>query len=504
MTLAEYFKKEKSGQSLQETLNAVHSKIKQRATANIRTNECQTLQDFLNHAFYPEKYGADDSGQDYRKTIETLIQKVYREKMDTQIDHFSMGMTEIHYGDTSERLPTLMQNLHESFSHKEKIYVATIEDRLQRVKDALKKASSISGGEIEQYRKDLLDLQFQLQELANLKGVAVNAGTDKAFFDLTDKNQNLISLINSTDKKFKALSSVGGVFGPQEYGQVLEWILQAFSEKTDRAADEIAEQMVDDFFKTAGSSPTKSSHDFIKVSGIKFDGGKLSKSEKKDGESQQVTITNDQGGKVEFNWTSSFAPDKKRQGKMDVDFKFNDPKNERVIPFRISAKNWRTLDRDFGETNVIYALLRSADNEGAINYMLAMQDPENTNNIDLGHQLAKYSLVVDILMGLSQEGHFADTLVINVREEKRVIVGSVLDILDNIWEKIKDFDLPGYPASQIHRELTIIRTALGNMDQKSETYYSLGMKYLQTIKVALHYNSIKNSIATQPTPSLTN
>jgi hypothetical protein len=41
-----------------------------------------------------------------------------------------MGATQVQYGATVDTLPTLMQNLHESFKHKEKIYIATIEDRL--------------------------------------------------------------------------------------------------------------------------------------------------------------------------------------------------------------------------------------------------------------------------------------------------------------------------------------------------------------------------------------
>jgi hypothetical protein len=115
---------------------------------------------------------------------------------------------------------------------------------------------------------------------------------------------------------------------------------------------------------------------------------------------------------------------------MDVEFTFNDTSTGKQIPFRISAKNWLTLDRDFGETNVIYALLRSAKNNGAVNYMFAMQDEHNDNNVQFAHMLAKYSLVTDILMGLSQSEKFADTIVINIRSERRVIVGSIVDILD--------------------------------------------------------------------------
>jgi hypothetical protein len=42
----------------------------------------------------------------------------------------------------------------------------------------------------------------------------VGAGGNKAYFDLKDKNKDLITLIKKADVQFKALSSVGGVFGP--------------------------------------------------------------------------------------------------------------------------------------------------------------------------------------------------------------------------------------------------------------------------------------------------
>ena len=497
MTLAEYYKKEKSGKSLRESLNDIHAKVRSRTSAASTVEECKTLQDFLNHAFYPTKYGVGENGQDYTTAIRNLIVRAYEEQSNIAISDFKMGDSQVQYGATTETLPTLLQNLHESFSHKEKIYISTIEDRLQRVKNALAKANNITGAEIDRYREDLGKLQSLLQQLADLKGAAVGAGGDKAYFDLKDKNKDLISLINDADKSFQALSSVGGVFGPREYGQVLEWVLEAFSDKTDKTADEVANQLVDDFINTAGSEVTgKSLNDFLSIGNIKFNGKNVQRTKKTKGESQKVTVADMNGNQFEFEWISSFNPDASRQGKMDVDFKFNDTVIGKQIPFRISAKNWQTLDRDFGETNVIYALLRSAGNEGSMNYMLAMQDKDNINNINLAHQLAKYSLVTDILMGLSQEEKFADTIVINVRSEERVIVGSIIDILDQIWDGLKNFDLPTYPGDTINQKLIILRTALQNSKGKTEQYQSLAMKYLQTIRVKLHYASIKNAIRT--------
>jgi hypothetical protein len=61
-----------------------------------------------------------------------------------------------------------------------------------------------------------------------------------------------------------------------------------------------------------------------------------------------------------------------------------------------------------------------------------MQDKYNTDIVNAAHRLAKYSILIDILMGYSQTENYADTIVINVRSEQRVIVGSIVDIIDQI------------------------------------------------------------------------
>jgi hypothetical protein len=176
-----------------------------------------------------------------------------------------------------------------------------------------------------------------------------------------------------------------------------------------------------------------------------------------------------------MKWISKFDPDSNRQGKMDVDFKLNTDVGTEV-PFRISAKNWQTLDRNFGETNVIYALLRSAGNESTVEYCYAMQD-ENETNVDAAHKLAKFSLLVDILMGYSQKEKFADTLVINIRSEKRVIVASIIDIIDEINRSIDSFYLLDYDHAGIDSKLKILRSGLSAAKAMDE-YQPLAMKYL--------------------------
>ena len=493
MTLGEYYRNKHHGVSFEKALEQVHNNIKSEVYSQRTNAECQELQDFLNHAFYPEKYGVIN-GQNYSKAIAQLITRAYEEKYNAAINNFSMGASGVGYGNINmETLPTLIRNKHETFKHSERIYVSTIEDRLTRVKTALERANSITAPEINEYKNQLRALEGTLQQLKDLKGVAAGSTpTQGAYFDLKGANSNLMTIIEKMDGEFEALSAVGGFFTPQDYGQVLEWILQAFSGHTDEAAEQIAESLVKEFTSTAGSVKTGASDkDFLKVTMQD-----ISKETRKKLNESSLRLA-DETGEFGFSWVNKFDPDSSRQGKMDVYFTFNDQAGNR-IPFRISAKNWETLDRDFGSTNVIYALLRSAGNESTVEYALAMQD-KNNSNINAAHRLAKYSLLVDILMGYSQQSNYADTIVINLRSEQRVIVASIVDIVDQIRKDLDSFNLAGYNGDTINQRLIIIREALNSAGGRTEEYLALAMKYLQSIRVKLMYANIANAIRTVPT-----
>ena len=496
MTLGEYYRNKHHGVSFEAAIQKVHDNIHSMAYSQKSVEECKKLQDFLNQAFYPEKYGTAN-GQDYSQAISSLISKAYEEKYNAALNNFSMGKSGVGYGNiTMDTLPTLVRDKHESFQHTSKMYVSTITDRLQRVKTALQKAENILGPELESYRRDLLSLYQQLTYLEQMKGVA--AGQDKrgAYFDLQGANSNLIDAINKMDKEFAAASAVGGIFTPYDYGQVLEWILQAFSNHTEERAEQIGNALVEEFTKTAGSEKTSGTgNDLIKIRSteVKLNKTDIAKTEVK-GEGTSLSLSDENGNKFSFHLARDFNPDKDRQGKMDVEFLFNTDARQ-TIPFRISAKNWQTLDRDFGETNVIYALLRSAGNESAVEYALAMQD-KNSSNTSVAHRLVKYSLLVDILMGYSQANNYADTIVINVRSEQRVIVASIIDIVDQINADLDKFNLSGYQDSTIETRMRAIRAAIHAEEGVTEQYLALGMKYLQSIKVKLMYANIAYAIRT--------
>ena len=496
MTLGEYYSSKHRGISPEKRLSQIHRDIRKRGYAKKTLKQCKDLQDFLNQAFYPEKYLPKD-GKNYTELIARLVSQAYQEKYDIALSNFQMGSSGVTYGDvTVSSLPTLLREKHESFEHSSKIYISTIQSRLDRVKQALAGTDNVNTPDVEAYRKELLSLEQMLNELLSVKGVE----QDKSGAYLALKgNEPLLQAVNIMDQKFAAASKVGGIFKPQDYGQVLEWILQAFSNNGNSLAEQAAEHLVDGLVEqmtnTAGSSKTTSKGDFLKVTSkdIKVDGTFVSTG--MDDKGQAEYSVSDGVNSFSFSAVQGFNPDSERQGKMDVNFTFNDSAGK-SIPFRISAKNWQTLDRDFGETNIAYALLRSAGNESTVEYAFAMQDKYNTNIVNAAHRLAKYSILIDILMGYSQTENYADTIVINVRSEQRVIVGSIVDIIDQINKDLDNLAIAGYEDDTIHANMMIIRGAIDKTTGRSKEYTALSLKYLQATRVRLTYSAIQNAIRT--------
>jgi hypothetical protein len=126
---------------------------------------------------------------------------------------------------------------------------------------------------------------------------------------------------------------------------------------------------------------------------------------------------------------------------MDIELKIADMPN--LPKFRVSAKNWGTL-KDLGSTSLAYALIRSLNVEKTLEYAYALTDRGKSAPLKTAHELAKLAIVADIMMGYSQTTQYADTLVINHRAAKRVIVEPMKDIFYNLENKLSNLKIKGY------------------------------------------------------------
>ena len=114
--------------------------------------------------------------------------------------------------------------------------------------------------------------------------------------------------------------------------------------------------------------------------------------------------------------------------------------------FRISAKNWKTISgSDFGETDLQGAILRNSSLNDAFSYglQLGWMDKVQRENAPTSityeqqlHHFARLNLLLDIVMGYSQDSGFVNTLIINDRQFQKIRVYSIKDILHNLENDI--------------------------------------------------------------------
>ena len=126
MTLGEYYDNRNRGVDPERAIKQVHDNIMSGVYRQHTVEQCKELQDFLNEAFYPEKY-LNNGTNKFAQAIPQLIAAAYQQKYDAILNNFSMGASGVSYGDISlERLPIMIREKHESFEHKTKIYISTI------------------------------------------------------------------------------------------------------------------------------------------------------------------------------------------------------------------------------------------------------------------------------------------------------------------------------------------------------------------------------------------
>lgn len=390
------------------------------------------------------------------------------------------------------------------------IYKSTIEQRLKNLDQYLNEIEEANNnGMFDSIERKYEDILKESEELRKSLEELLLITTDLPQKIEFSENDGIKEKVDHMDKLYRGLATSRGAIPPQGYGDLLEWILQAISNEAEILGEYAVNDITQDFttslekmMNTAGSTTT--GKDGLSISVSMKEAGQLSNVTKESitkNNKKEIFYTvsnpNNPESKITFKYTAGFSPDKERQGKMDVEFILPDPK-EGNKKYRISAKNWATLkNRDFGSTNLIYTLLRNLGEEATDLYGYVISDEKsNSQKLLYADKVAKLSIVLDILMGYSQESNFADTIVINDRsDEKRPIkVYSILDIIKQVDKNIETLQLDGYNSDLIHNEISILRNALlvALNQGRSEAVRSLFYKYLQSIKVTLTYANLSH------------
>lgn len=222
-----------------------------------------------------------------------------------------------------------------------------------------------------------------------------------------------------------------------------------------------------------------------------------------------------QGARIEYHENNSILD---KQGKMDFFFSYLDENNNNIIS-RQSLKSWGTeKDRGFGKTSLLDALSRSLNNRSILeDYSMTLQHPqfkkstkkesqieESTEkeypefqaNLKAAHDLAKFAVIIDIVMGYSQTTGYANVGIINVRGQGIKIIDfndEILKIGNNLTSKI--FELRGYNEENLQAVAQNLRRLTQNRlhSNRTSNYYKLLWNYFKSVQMAVNYKASQSS-----------
>ena len=473
MTFADYYNKKNYFGNLQKN-------IKVKLSKGPTQKQCDDLQKVLQDIFYDKKSIGSNINMD------EIISKAYEKEQDRAISNFKLGAPQY----TFEEVGKIARSRYEHTTHKQHIEVGTLKHRIEKINKLIeeipqrKKTEDIA--KLEQERAELEVLRHKIKDIL---GNYIDA-SDKTKIILKN-NESLTTQINEINAIYeKYLSQNISVFIPKDYGDVLEYGLNALNIPLEQLSINIGDKLLEDILNTEGAKLTGSGSS-ISMKG-KFDS--YLKTSKDNPKVQKISF---KAGKNSFDfiYTPTLNYDSSRQGKVDVILK-NNFGIEGIDNFRISAKNWSSLESDFGSTSIAYALLRSVNHSTTMAYIYALQDKKAGSLLQQAHDLAKLSIVADILMGYSQKNNYADVLVVNLRSQSnpQIIVKSLKDIFDDLENNLDKLrqSISNYEDSVLEKRLQTMRQKL--RAENSKTYVDMALNYLNSVNVTVYYNQLMNTV----------
>lgn len=388
--------------------------------ASHKNRDFSKLKTYLNSLFYGPKTKGSLS-----ESLSNAASSHYEDIIGMKFDNYDFEKSFFSSSSSDGRIDLDERT---SFSHSKFIQRNTILKRWWEAKNQLETLSSYPDPE-SKYEQIISDLQQLIQATETLlSDFPFITKNNINLFTVNEYNKDLINRIDELYQKVVFMSSVP--LTSQELGEVFEKALKAVGDidTVDSLTDDILRES---FNKKTEGSQVVSRGGIVQLAGIDY---KIVESKNKKGSKNiKYEIVGENGSTISIG--GEFSP---RQGKMDVLFTMPDNHEQ----FRISAKNWATLDgRDFGSTDLESALMRSGGFINTIAYGVGVGFARSA--LQNAHDYAKACVILDIVMGYSQESNYADTLVINNRAAARIEVFSIEDLLN----KINYNSILGYPEN---------------------------------------------------------
>ncbi len=490
--------------------NDINELLSQRATIiregirskNNLSNQYSELETYLNQIFYPEQNGIiDDNGIKFSNDLMDTLRKVYEEKADKIITS--------NIGDVTYKGLEKTPNLDESQAVSRRT-VRVLQRQYNEVTKVLNNLTETDHANellkiVEEVKQKYGDVMNTIDNIIQTYGDSKSNSqiiTEKFINRQGGDGIKILNAINGLSALYNTFNNAGLIILNTDYGNFLEYGLGLLSKDIDITSDKTAEELLkylDDNIVTGGNRISR--------------GGGIIDLQINPKVAQQFTKekTTNSKGQSEIHWnygpisldfnpasTKSVNTGSSKQGKVDVILELPEASGANGR-FRISAKNWKTINdlRDLGSTTLLDAISRSggivSDGEEIIDsYAFAMQNPQEVFR-NVADELARISIFADIVMGLSQEEGYADTLVINDRTRNKILVRNIPELILNSVEKNLDkLTIKGYDVSGLYNEAQAARNLVMNMPKEisqSQQYLQLFKNIIKGIEVSVQFMS---------------
>lgn len=420
-----------------DILNSTLSRL---GGASPEQQKCVELENYLNGMIYGKNGHSDEANRladVATRYLENKFQDIFN-----QYDFSQNMMTS--QAASEDKIPV---EGHQAYHHSKSIQVTTIQERMLAAQNQIKILTE-SGASANETSKVLEELQALVDTAQSLLNSSENMGIygSKNPVQVVNFNENTKDLINRLDELWQQLTFYKSMpLNFQDTGYIFERALKTVG--TGKSFEEMAEDKLYEIFSSTTKGMELASRKSDGISAI-FEIKPVEKKYKSKTGKKRVSqvITGENGSILELQGEFD-----EKQGKMDVEMTLPGDDNT----FRVSAKNWKSFKTNgFGETSLAAALLRSAGVDEMLAYGLGLGYIQSSNSLsDQLHNYAKMAAIADIVVGLSQQEAYVDTLVINNRSEGHVHVYSVKELLKKVYDQLDNFKLGGYDSETIQNDL---------------------------------------------------
>ena len=365
-------------------ITSAKAKIKSRQNKN---QNFQSLETILNNIIYPKTPEQKEETEIYRQRTEAAM----IEKLQGHFINWYAGGA-VHKNPQGKNASAVAGRL-QSIS--------------EQMKQALQDLTLNPDKEKEQKIRSIIATLEQIQVQSNF--AQDPKGSTRRISAISKNGVNLIAELN------QKLTGLANNARNARTGDVLEVLLASLDQ---RLPNKITKKSIDLINNTL---VVGSQHDKVKVSKISANITK---------ELGEINLTEELGdGHISIKTSGDLSS----TYKADVNLFYDN------THYKISAKNYYLGDKSktihFLSNSPFLNILRKNATADYINHYLNIvttKGNEKSNLLEQAHQATKLTIILEALSGLSQKHGYSDTLVINNRSQKKVIVKSMSEILSDI------------------------------------------------------------------------